>query len=187
MMFHMNRGKPSAYSRMLSLPGTVLPRIAPHLALIVAGHVELIAPVPIKVKEDRGVLEARGVRGDDLLRPALAAAAEEKQAGLVGGRNQLQDAVTVYVARGKKPAELVVEPGDNSALRWPGVRIETLNLDLPPRDRLDGDIELIAAIPVDIIDQDLFGMANSEICDRNGAFPIGGHVAHDAARLRRTV
>ena len=57
----------------------------------------------------------------------------------------------------------------------------------PPDFALDRDVELVAAVAIDVGDQDLLRVALAEIGHHRSALALLGHVAHDLARLRPVV
>ena len=133
------------------------------------------------------MLEARGICCDERLFPGISTTPKEPQAGPVRRRDDFQHPVSVDIAGGEKTTQLVVQGGNDVACPWIGARIVAPNLDLAARDRFHGNIELIAAIAVDIRDEDFFGVPRAEIRDYDATLSLSGDVAHDDARLRTAV
>ena len=133
------------------------------------------------------MLEARRICGDERLFPGISTTPKEPQASPVRRRDDFQHPVAVDIAGGQKATQLVVQRSNNVACRWIGAGVVTANLDLATRDRLHGDVQLIAAITVDIPDQDLLGVTRAEIRDFDAILSRGRDVAYDGTRLRRAV
>ena len=76
----------------------MLPDVAAHLVLIIAGDVELVPAVVVQVEKDGRVLETRRVRGNERLLPGVPVAPDEPQPSLVRRCNDLQLAVSIDVS-----------------------------------------------------------------------------------------
>ncbi len=88
---------------------------------------------------------------------------QQPQTALVGGRHHLLDAVAVDVAGGEEAGQVVVEAGDQHARGRVGVGVEAQDLDPSAGHRLHRDVELVGAVAVDVVDQDLLGVAVAEV------------------------
>ena len=85
------------------------------------------------------------------------------------------------------PAELVVEGGDRLAAVRGGVRLVPLDLDPAARDRLDSNVELVTAVGVDVVDEDLLGVAVAQGRHDLPTLVPSGDVSDDLPRLGRAV
>ena len=66
-------------------------------------------------------------------------------------------------------------------------RAVAADLDVPAAHGLDGDVELVLVVAVEVGDQDLLGVAVPEVGDHRAPLAARRHVADDRARLRRAV
>ncbi len=74
-----------------------------------------------------------------------------------------------------------------SALGRIGVGVVAADLDPAAGHRLDGDIEFVGAVAIDIVDQDLLGVTVAEVGNLDPALSGGRDIAHDPAGLRCAV
>src|SRR5262249_58980254 len=103
-----------------------VPGVAPHLLVLVAGHVELVRAVAVEIPQDRGVLEAGPVGVARLALPGAlraGAPAQTPQPAAERGRHQLLLAVPVDVASGEEPREPIVDGRDHRATLRRRVRV----------------------------------------------------------------
>ena len=160
--------------------------------MLVAGDVEFVRPVAVEVREQRGVLEAAGVGVDQLLLPrglGSRTGAQQPDAAAVARRDQLLLAVAVDVARRQEAAQAIVQGGDHNPLV--SRRIGVVAADLHGLEQLlvladlalDHDVEFVATIAVDIVDQDLLGMTQPQVGDHRALAPVLGNVTHHLTGL----